>query len=76
MLAVNFSVADSLPEGGTHEFRRLFGLVDELGQHFKAGRLRDLADHLRAYAARVEDGYAAKDLGPTYRELVGHRLSS
>ena len=36
MLAVNFSVADSLPAGGTHEFRRLFGLIDELSAHLKA----------------------------------------
>ena len=76
MLSVNFSVADCMPEGGAHEFRRVFALVDELSAHLQAGRLRALADHLRAYAARVEDGYAAKDLGPTYHELVGHRLAS
>ena len=76
MLAVNFSVADLLPAGGTHEFKHLFCLIDELSGHLQAGRLRDLADHLRAYAARVEDGYAAKDLGPTFQQLVGHRLTS
>ena len=76
MLSVNFSVADLLPEGGTHEFRRLFGLIDELGQHFKAGRLRDLADHLRLYASKMEDGFVARDLGPTFHQLVGHRLTS
>ena len=76
MLAINFQVADLLPEGGAHEFRRVFSLVDELSAHLQAGRLRALADHLRSYAARVEDGFAAKDLGPTFQQLVGHRLAS
>ena len=76
MLSVNFSVANSMPAGGAHEFRRIFSLVDELSAHLQAGRLQALADHLRYYAARMEDGFAAKDLGPTFQHLVGHRLAS
>ena len=76
MLAVNFQVANSMPEGGAHNFRRVFSLVDELHAHFQAGRLQALADHLRDSAARVEDAYAATDLGPTFQQLVGHRLAS
>ena len=67
MLAVSFTVADCMPEGGAHEFRRIFSLVDELSAHLQAGRLEALADHLRDYAARVADGYASRDLGPTFR---------
>lgn len=76
MLAVNFQVADSMPGAGPHEFRRIFSLVDELSAHLRAGSLQALAGHLRSYAGKVEDGFASKDLGPTFQQLVGHRLAS
>ena len=76
MLSVNFSVADSMPAGGGHEYRRLFGLIDDLAGHIRAGRLGDLADHLRLHASKMEDGFISKDLGPTFQQLVGHRLTS
>ena len=76
MLSINFSVADSLPMGGDHQFRRLFALVDEFSAHLQSGSLQALAGHLRDYAGKMEDGFVSKDLGPTFQQLVGHRLAS
>ena len=62
-----------MPEGGAHEFRRIFSLVDELYAHLKAGRLQALADHLRDYAARVAGRLRQQGFGT---DLPGTRRAS